>query len=84
MVGSMRLTLAALMLAVAMPALAQAPAPAGSSSSSGQRAIATACQADIKQYCAGVQEGENRIRDCLKPHAQNLSAGCKEAVGSAR
>jgi arylformamidase len=30
--------------------------------------------------CAGVQPGGGRIRDCMKEHRAQLSAGCKMAI----
>lgn len=36
------------------------------------------CTEDIQKYCADVQPGAGRVRDCLKAHETNLSRACKE------
>ena len=42
-----------------------------------------ACAADIKAYCAGVQQGEGRIAQCLRSHQQQLSPGCQQGMAKA-
>ena len=42
-----------------------------------------ACAADIKTYCAGVQQGEGRIAQCLRSHQQQLSPGCQQGMAKA-
>jgi hypothetical protein len=39
-----------------------------------------ACKSDLQLLCAGVQPGGGRIRDCMKEHRTQLSAGCKMAI----
>jgi len=39
-----------------------------------------ACKSDLQSLCAGVQPGGGRIRDCMKEHRAQLSAGCKMAI----
>ena len=39
-----------------------------------------ACKQDIQALCQGVQRGEGRIAACMRAHAKELSAGCKEAI----
>jgi hypothetical protein len=39
-----------------------------------------ACQADIQQFCKDVKPGEGRILKCLKEHASEVSAGCRDAL----
>jgi hypothetical protein len=48
------------------------------------KAMRQACAADLKTYCADVQPGQGRITQCMKSHADQLSAGCKSAVAEAR
>lgn len=43
-----------------------------------------ACAADIKANCAGVQQGEGRIAQCLRSHSQQLSPGCKRELFEAK
>jgi Cysteine rich repeat len=62
------------------PAAAVAPmAPAGS----GQMTIARACAPDIERFCAGVPPRQGMIKQCMKAHVTELSAGCFDAVMSA-
>ena len=39
-----------------------------------------ACLSDAKAMCPGVQPGGGKIRDCLKTHLKDLSAGCQAVV----
>src|SRR5690348_4074305 len=39
-----------------------------------------ACKADVDKLCPGMQAGRGAIRDCLKQHEAELSAGCKSNV----
>src|SRR5258708_383447 len=40
-----------------------------------------ACQAEIDQFCEGIQVGQGRIENCLKAHKKKLSPKCKTAQG---
>jgi hypothetical protein len=42
-----------------------------------------ACAADISAYCAGVQQGEGRIAQCLRANQQKVSPGCEQAMAKA-
>jgi len=42
-----------------------------------------ACAADIKALCAGVQQGEGRIAQCLRSNQQQVSPGCQQAMAKA-
>ena len=42
-----------------------------------------ACAPDIKAYCAGVQQGEGRIAQCLRSHQQQLSPACQQGMAKA-
>jgi hypothetical protein len=36
------------------------------------------CRQDIEKFCAGIQPGAGRYRDCLEQHASELSPGCQK------
>lgn len=36
------------------------------------------CGEDLQKFCAGIQSGGGRYRDCLKQHEAELSAACQE------
>ena len=38
---------------------------------------------DIKAYCAGVQQGDGRIAQCLRSHQQQLSPACQQGMANA-
>ena len=40
------------------------------------------CQPDIQKLCKDVQVGGGRVRECLRSHSAELSAGCKEMLDS--
>lgn len=42
--------------------------------------FATACAADIKTHCAGVQAGGGRIYRCLQQHEAQLAANCRDQL----
>jgi hypothetical protein len=65
-------------LAIGLSAFACSPA--GGGSSSGRVSIREACGADIQKLCSDVDRSE--IRDCMKTHADQLSAGCKAAIAA--
>src|SRR4051794_10254307 len=60
---------------------AYAPAPAAPSGE--QMTIARACTSDIERFCAGVPPRQGMIKECMKAHVTELSAGCFDAVMSA-
>ena len=36
-----------------------------------------ACSADIQKFCADVEHGKGKIRECLKQHIADLAGPCK-------
>jgi hypothetical protein len=48
-----------------------------------QLAIARACATDIERFCAGVPPRQGLVKECMKVHVAELSAGCFDAVMSA-
>ncbi len=38
------------------------------------------CADDAAKLCKGVQQGEGRVAQCLKEHANDLSPACKENI----
>ena len=40
----------------------------------------SACAADIAKFCASVERGQGRYRECLTQHLEELSPACKEHV----
>jgi hypothetical protein len=43
-----------------------------------------ACKQDMQSLCPDVKPGEGRIGACMKAHAKELSAGCKQAIREKR
>lgn len=60
------------------PALVPPPAPAVPSGE--QISIARACAGDIERFCAGVPPRQGDIKQCMKAHVTELSAGCFDTV----
>ena len=42
--------------------------------------IARACASDIERFCAGIPPRQGMIKQCMKAHVTELSAGCFDAV----
>jgi hypothetical protein len=53
-------------------ALSVAPGPAQAQRGKGP------CREDIQKFCAGVQPGGGRFRDCLQQHAAELTPACQQ------
>lgn len=68
-----RISLAALLLAVSVPALAQ-----------GQAAVRAACQADFEKNCPGIRPGGGRLLACMRGKEASFSDGCKDALKAAQ
>ncbi|MGB0057938.1 MAG: cysteine rich repeat-containing protein, partial [Methyloceanibacter sp.] len=43
---------------------------------------AKACAADVKQFCAGTEAGEGRIKACSKAHFADLTDACKVGLAN--
>jgi hypothetical protein len=44
--------------------------------------VATACAADIPQFCAGKGHGNRQTRSCLEANREKLSQRCRSALDS--
>jgi Golgi apparatus protein 1 len=44
------------------------------------QAFEQACKSDLDQYCKDVPRGQGKVMGCLRDHAGNLSASCKEQL----
>ena len=42
------------------------------------------CAEDTARLCKGVQQGEGRILQCIKEHANELSPACKQNIAAAK
>lgn len=55
-------------------------ADSAATSGTTERAVGTrhgACSADIQKFCADVEHGKGKIRECLKQHIADLAGPCK-------
>lgn len=43
--------------------------------------VRAACTADVKALCAGISPGGGRIRQCMAQKFDQLSPGCRTAIG---
>ena|SRR5882724_3164898 len=43
-----------------------------------------ACKADVQKLCGDVKPGGGAIKDCMKAHEAELSAGCKENMAEGK
>ena len=64
------------------PATYQSAPPSGAPTAE-RMTIARACTSDIERFCAGVPPRQGMIKECMKSHVTELSAGCFDAVMSA-
>ena len=55
---------------------------AQSQQSAPTRNVRSACDADVKKFCAGVQPGEHRVANCIKENQSKLSQPCKDAIAA--
>ena len=75
-------------LAVSPLALAQTapptPPPPSDDGHAAFTKVRQACHGDIERLCHDVKPGHGAIRECLKAHEAELSAGCQTAIREAR
>ena len=45
--------------------------------------VRQACQADVQKFCGDVKPGGGRIKECMMQHKDDLSPGCRDALGAA-
>ncbi len=74
---STRILALALILASATPAFAQQQGQGAAAA----RELRSACQADTKKHCDGIQPGGGRLLQCLKGKQAELSQPCQAALG---
>jgi len=48
------------------------------------QAMRQACATDAKTFCGDITPGGGRLMQCMRAHADKLSAGCQDAVAQAR
>ena len=68
-----RIALATLLLAAALPAAAQ-----------NRGALRAACQADFAKNCPGIKPGGGRLVACMREKQASFSDGCIDALRTAR
>jgi len=68
----MRLWKVMTLIAPLAVALSVAPEPARAQRGQGP------CREDIQKFCAGVQPGGGRFRDCLQQHAAEVTPACQQ------
>ncbi len=78
------LALATSSLAFAQSTLPPAPPPPGEGGSGNFAKVREACHDDAERLCKDVKPGEGRIRECLRTHRDELSAGCQAAIREAK
>lgn len=49
-----------------------------------QQALRSACGADIRAVCAGIQPGGGRLLQCIQANPDRISQGCKDALASVK
>jgi hypothetical protein len=62
------------------PPVAYQPPAAAAAPASERMTVARACAGDIERFCAGVPPRQGMIKECMKSHVTELSAGCFDAV----
>lgn len=55
-------------------------APVFAQQGMGTGPVAQNCQAEIQEYCAGLEHGQRRVRTCLENHKDSVSEQCRVAL----
>jgi Cysteine rich repeat len=82
-----RTALIGVALATSALAFGQSASPPGPPSEGGAADFAKvreACHDDVERLCKDVKPGDGRLRECLRAHKDELSAGCQAAIREAR
>ncbi|EUB99531.1 hypothetical protein PMI07_005812 [Rhizobium sp. CF080] len=77
------MSIALVATACAAPAVAMAQSQITPEMRAQVRKVVQACQADLKQYCQGIQPGGGRIAACLQTNRANLTPTCQTALAEA-
>jgi hypothetical protein len=56
-------------------ASSEAPAPAAANVAVGPRW--TACTSEVQKFCANIERGKGKMRECLQRHVADASDACK-------
>ncbi len=78
------LTAAARRLALAAALLSAMAAPALAQGGPAAQKLRAACETDVQSLCPGVQPGGGRLLQCLKQHQKEVSPDCVAALEEAR
>jgi len=70
------------LLVVLFASLVAGAASAQNISRAQQQALRSACEADMRAVCAGVQPGGGRLLQCIQANPEKISQGCKSAIAS--
>ena len=73
-----RLLHAALVIAALLGAAKGLSAPAAAQAKSG--ALREACMDDYRRFCANVQRGGGRVRQCMLDNANQLTPPCRDSI----
>ena len=84
-----RTTLFGVALATSSLAFAQgtpppSPPPPGGGGAGDFAKVREACHDDVERLCKDVKPGDGRLRECLRAHKDELSAGCQTAIREAK
>jgi hypothetical protein len=74
------IAMAALMLGSAAVYAADDAATDQSGAAAGGGKRWAACAADLEKFCANIEHGKGKKRECLSQHQSELSDGCKTSM----
>lgn len=46
--------------------------------------VRNACQADMEQFCPGIEPGQGLLRQCIRKHWSEMSPGCQAELSKLR